>query len=57
MPHAASKYSARQGQPIWAISEIADVQKVRVEALLADGLSVRDVAEETGIPKSTVHRF
>jgi len=59
---AAKPFEARltadpEGQPIWAISEIADVQKVRVEALLADGLSVRDVAEETGIPKSTVHRI
>ena len=59
---AAKPFEARltadpKGQPIWAISEIADVQKVRVEALLTDGLSVRDVAEETGIPKSTVHRI
>ena len=45
------------GRPIWTIHEIADVQKARVEALIADGLSVRDIAEETGIPKSTVHRI
>jgi putative DNA primase/helicase len=45
------------GKPIWTIHEIADVQKARVEALVADGLSVRDIAEETGIPKSTVHRI
>jgi putative DNA primase/helicase len=45
------------GRPIWTIHEIADVQKARVEALVADGLSVRDIAEETGIPKSTVHRI
>jgi transposase len=40
-----------------SLHEIADVQKARVEALVADGLSVRDIAEETGIPKSTVHRI
>ena len=45
------------GRPIWTIHEIADVQKARVETLVADGLSVRDIAEETGIPKSTVHRI
>ena len=45
------------GRPIWTIHEIADVQNARVEALVADGLSVRDIAEETGIPKSTVHRI
>ena len=26
-------------------------------ALLADGLSIRDIAEETGIARSTVHRL
>jgi transposase len=34
-----------------------DVQAARVQALLADGLSIRDIAEKTGIPRSTVHRI
>lgn len=59
---AARPFEARlttdpNGQPLWTIREIADVQKAQVEALLADGLSVRDIAEETGISKSTVHRI
>ena len=29
----------------------------RVKALLEDGLSLRDIADETGIPKSTVGRL
>ena len=29
----------------------------RVKALHEDGLSVRDIADETGIPKSTVQRL
>jgi putative DNA primase/helicase len=45
------------GRPLWIIREIVDVQKAQVEGLLADGLSIRDIAEETGIPKSTVHRI
>jgi hypothetical protein len=56
-PFEAKLTTDAEGKPIWAISEIADVQKARVEALAADGLSVRDIAEETGIPKSTVQRI
>jgi putative DNA primase/helicase len=56
-PFEAKLTADPEGRPIWTIHEIADVQKARVEALLDDGLSVRDIAEETGIPKSTVHRI
>jgi putative DNA primase/helicase len=42
---------------LWAIREIEDVNLARVKALLEDGLSLREIAEETGIPKSTVHRL
>jgi DNA invertase Pin-like site-specific DNA recombinase len=34
-----------------------DVNRARVEALIDDGLSVRETADETGISKSTVHRI
>jgi hypothetical protein len=37
--------------------DIDDANLARVRALLEDGLSVRDIAEETGIPKSTVQRL
>jgi len=33
------------------------VQLAQVRALLADGLSYRDIAEETGISKSSVQRI
>jgi hypothetical protein len=41
----------------WSIREIEDVDLARVKALLDDDLSIRDIADETGIPKSTVHRL
>jgi KaiC/GvpD/RAD55 family RecA-like ATPase len=56
-PFEAKLTADPDGRPRWVMHEIADVQKARVEALVADGLSVRDIAEETGIPKSTVHRI
>jgi KaiC/GvpD/RAD55 family RecA-like ATPase len=56
-PFEAKLTADPDGRPLWVMHEIADVQKARVEALVADGLSVRDIAEETGIPKSTVHRI
>jgi DNA invertase Pin-like site-specific DNA recombinase len=42
---------------LWTIREIEDVDLQRVRALLEDGLSVRDIEAETGIPKSTVGRL
>ena len=45
------------GAAHWTIREIEDVNLARVKALLADGLSIRDIADETGIPKSTVGRL
>src|SRR5262249_51887562 len=56
-PFEAKLTADPDGKPIWTIHEIVDVQKARVEALVADGLSVRDIAEETDIPKSTVPRI
>jgi Homeodomain-like domain len=47
----------REGRAIWATRELEDANRARVQALLDDGLSVRDIADETGIPKSTVHRI
>ena len=47
----------QDGAVHWGIHEIEDVNLARVKALLDDGLSIRDVADETGIPKSTVGRL
>lgn len=42
---------------VWRCKDIEDVQLAQVRALLADGLSYRDIAEETGISKSSVQRI
>jgi hypothetical protein len=47
----------RADQATWTVKAIEDVESARVKALLADGLSIRDIAEETGIARSTVHRL
>ena len=44
------------GTAIWTVREIADVNEAQSRAGMEDGLTVREIAEETGIPKSTVHR-
>jgi len=58
---AAKPFEARLieagGRPEWIVGEIEDINRVRIAALLADGLSVRDIADEIGIPKSTVGRI
>ncbi len=42
---------------LWTMRAIEDVNLARVAALADDNMSVRDIADETGIPKSTVHRL
>jgi putative DNA primase/helicase len=37
--------------------DIEDVNRARVAALLDDGLTVRDIADETGLSKSVVGRL
>jgi hypothetical protein len=52
-----ARLETRDSAAVWTTRDIEDVSLARVQALLDDGLSVRDIAEETGIPKSTVHRL
>ena len=52
-----AKLETRDNVAVWTIRELEDANRARVQALLDDGLSVRDIADETGIPKSTVHRI
>lgn len=52
-----AKLEVRYGQSMWTMRDIDDVNLARVAALLDDGLTVRDIADETGIPKSTVQRL
>jgi len=52
-----ARLETRDGRASWTTRELEDANRARVEALLDDGLSVREIADETGIPKSTVHRL
>jgi putative DNA primase/helicase len=52
-----AKLETRNGLAIWTTRELEDANRARVEVLLDDGLSLREIADETGIPKSTVHRI
>jgi putative DNA primase/helicase len=52
-----ARLEVRDGSATWTMREIEDVNLARVKALLDDELSVRDIADETGISKSTVHRL
>lgn len=41
----------------WLVRSIDDVDLERVLALKSEGLSIRDIAQETGLTKSKVHRL
>jgi putative DNA primase/helicase len=45
------------GRALWSMKEIEDVERTRVAALLAAGMSIREIAEETGLHRSKVHRL
>jgi 5S rRNA maturation endonuclease (ribonuclease M5) len=45
------------GAAVWTMRDIEDVMAVRAAELFADGMSIRDVADELGISKSTAHRL
>lgn len=45
------------GRAIWTTRSIEDVRMVRVQELKALNMTEREIAEETGIAKSTVHRL
>jgi putative DNA primase/helicase len=53
-----ARLEVRDGQADWTLKELEDVEHDRVKELLAlGGMTVREIAEETGIPKSTVHNI
>jgi uncharacterized protein YerC len=39
------------------VKEAAEAERARVASLLAAGMTIRNIAEETGLAKSTVHRL
>ena len=52
-----AKLEVRNEAAIWTTRDIEDVNFVRVKALLDDEMTVRDIADETGLSKSTVQRL
>ena len=45
------------GTAAWSMKDVEDADRLRVMALLATGMTVREIAEEIGIGKSVVHRM
>ena len=52
-----AKLEVRGKSAIWTTRDIEDVKLARVKALLEDGFSVRDIADEMGTSKSAVQRL
>src|SRR5215204_789575 len=52
-----AKLEVHDGQVIWTTRELADADADRVLGLSKQGLSVRDIAQETMLSKSKVHRI
>lgn len=48
---------AEDNRLLWDFQELVDVQAETLKTLLAEGLSLRDCAEEMGVSKSTLHRL
>lgn len=53
----AKPFEATLGTGGWTTRDLADADMARVVALSDEGLSVRDIAQETGITKSRVARM
>jgi putative DNA primase/helicase len=45
------------GRTDWTVSTVDEIEVDRVTAMLEAGLSIRDIAEETGMHRSRVHRI
>lgn len=52
-----AKLETLDGRAVWTFSDIEDSREAAVKELLAMDMSIRDIAEETGLKKSTVHRI
>jgi putative DNA primase/helicase len=52
-----AKLEIREGAAAWTMRELEDANLARVKALLNDGLTPREIVDETGIPRSTVYRL
>jgi putative DNA primase/helicase len=56
-PFSAALIETQDGGVTWTWADLADAQRDRAVELLAAGMSIRDVAEETGMSRSAVHRL
>ncbi len=56
-PFEVKMSSGPSGEAIWTIADSEASAKSRAVELLAEGMSVRDVSEETGLSKSSVQRL
>jgi putative DNA primase/helicase len=45
------------GRTDWSVSTVDEIEVDRVTEMLEAGLSIRDIAEETGMHRSRVHRI
>ena len=52
-----ARMEIRNGATVWTTRDLVDVEADQVATMTAEGLSVRDIAEEIGISKSTVSRL
>lgn len=56
-PFEAKMHSDPSGAAAWVMRDVDDVVALRAAELFADGMSIRDVAEELRISKSKAHRL
>ena len=57
MPSPRGEAETIGNRAVWSVRDLNDADMDRVLALSGEGLSIREIAEETGIPKSTVARL
>jgi putative DNA primase/helicase len=53
----ANSFEATFGAGGWSMRDLAEADMARLAVLSANGMSVRDIAEETGMSKSKVGRL
>ena len=56
-PFEARLIAGQAGGLTWSVTDLRDANRQKAEGLLAEGMSIRDVAEETGMSRSAVHRL
>lgn len=49
--------SGRSGEAVWTVTDPEASIEARASAMLSEGMSIRDVADETGLSRSKVHRL